>query len=392
MQPVRSGSRTGCNFGSGAASRFRANRGGLKYNAAMPEAAAQPFVTSPRPSGVASRAATQEPAKGWTWQATPNPTTEAGWTTTWPARPRYNAGREQNKLGSYYCWNRIYEPSTGRWTTPDPAASPWNNLWDYAAVFPSHFSDPMGTEPNSGDLHSYKYSFDCGQLSLTYQEHWRNRSSAYGEGFGRYSDNHTGPSLNWSFVPNGDCCCTQWKLYQFERVRELMFYEGANGQWVGWYWRGAALGEETERARYSDSEGPIAPGGPSVSNIGPFTGRGHWKVATLEKEGDPTVANGERGASGSVQHGDQPGYHGASEQQMRHAPRLYFEITVCAICADNCNCFGGCNTIRFSVGPGGTHMYDTEWHPKADHFNEHPARHAWNSSQNPGLPEAKDCS
>ncbi len=110
----------------------------------MPEAAAQPFVTSPRPSGVASRAATQEPAKGWTWQATPNPTTEAGWTTTWPARPGYNAAGEQNKLGNYYCWNRIYEPSTGRWTTPDPAAKPWGNLWDYAHSGPAQATDPSG--------------------------------------------------------------------------------------------------------------------------------------------------------------------------------------------------------------------------------------------------------
>ncbi len=94
----------------------------------MPEAAAQPFVTSQRPTGVASRAATQEPVTRWTWQATPNPTIEAGWTTTGATRPGCDAASEQNKLGNYYCWNRIYEPSTGRWTTPDPAASPWANL------------------------------------------------------------------------------------------------------------------------------------------------------------------------------------------------------------------------------------------------------------------------
>ncbi|MBK9976308.1 MAG: hypothetical protein IPP14_16195 [Planctomycetes bacterium] len=27
------------------------------------------------------------------------------------------------KLGSYLCWNRIYDVFMGRWTTPDPAAT-----------------------------------------------------------------------------------------------------------------------------------------------------------------------------------------------------------------------------------------------------------------------------
>ncbi|MBK9974915.1 MAG: hypothetical protein IPP14_09095 [Planctomycetes bacterium] len=42
---------------------------------------------------------------------------ESGGTTT-----RAQAGI--GKLGSYLCWNRIYDVFTGRWTTPDPAATP----------------------------------------------------------------------------------------------------------------------------------------------------------------------------------------------------------------------------------------------------------------------------
>ncbi|MCC6573202.1 MAG: hypothetical protein IT462_05360 [Planctomycetes bacterium] len=49
-----------------------------------------------------------------------------------------------SELGSYYCWNRIYSPHLGRWTTPDPAASPWWNLQDYCDSAPLQSSDPVG--------------------------------------------------------------------------------------------------------------------------------------------------------------------------------------------------------------------------------------------------------
>lgn len=49
-----------------------------------------------------------------------------------------------NHTGDYNCWNRIYNPHTGRWTTPDPAASPWWNLWDYVGNKPASRADPTG--------------------------------------------------------------------------------------------------------------------------------------------------------------------------------------------------------------------------------------------------------
>ncbi len=36
-----------------------------------------------------------------------------------------------NKLGSYLCWNRIYEPNTGRWTTPSWPDLLAPNEWEY---------------------------------------------------------------------------------------------------------------------------------------------------------------------------------------------------------------------------------------------------------------------
>jgi len=49
-----------------------------------------------------------------------------------------------NKLGQYHCWNRTYDVSTGRWTTPDPAASPWRNLLDYVGDNPIGSVDATG--------------------------------------------------------------------------------------------------------------------------------------------------------------------------------------------------------------------------------------------------------
>ncbi|MBK8205161.1 MAG: hypothetical protein IPK87_00075 [Planctomycetes bacterium] len=60
----------------------------------------------------------------------------------------YGAQSGTNKVGSYHCWNRVYEPATGRWTTPDPAASPSTSLWDYVASNPTTGADSSGLEPH----------------------------------------------------------------------------------------------------------------------------------------------------------------------------------------------------------------------------------------------------
>lgn len=58
----------------------------------------------------------------------------------------YGAQSGGNKLGSYHCWNRVYDVHTGRWTTPDPAESPWSNLWAYAGGRPTLGTDPTGLD------------------------------------------------------------------------------------------------------------------------------------------------------------------------------------------------------------------------------------------------------
>ncbi len=51
---------------------------------------------------------------------------------------------QQQTSGWYYCWNRMYDPLIGRWTSPDPAAEPWENLHDFALAKPLSFSDSSG--------------------------------------------------------------------------------------------------------------------------------------------------------------------------------------------------------------------------------------------------------
>ncbi len=52
----------------------------------------------------------------------------------------------QYTSGWYYCWNRMYDPLIGRWTSPDPAATPWETLNSYVSDSPVNSSDPSGLE------------------------------------------------------------------------------------------------------------------------------------------------------------------------------------------------------------------------------------------------------
>ncbi|MDH5642434.1 MAG: hypothetical protein OEY28_14180, partial [Nitrospira sp.] len=49
-----------------------------------------------------------------------------------------------NLAGTYYAWNRVYDPTFGRWTTPDPAGMPFWNLFDYVKGRATVSSDPSG--------------------------------------------------------------------------------------------------------------------------------------------------------------------------------------------------------------------------------------------------------
>ncbi len=55
-----------------------------------------------------------------------------------------------NKLGQYYCWNRLYDVNLGRWTTPDPVASPWWNLYFDTQLYSSRTQAQHGYLSNGG--------------------------------------------------------------------------------------------------------------------------------------------------------------------------------------------------------------------------------------------------
>ncbi len=56
----------------------------------------------------------------------------------------YGAATGANRLGQYYCWNRNYDVNLGRWTTPDPVATPWWNLMDYVGTGATTRGDARG--------------------------------------------------------------------------------------------------------------------------------------------------------------------------------------------------------------------------------------------------------
>lgn len=64
-------------------------------------------------------------------------------TKTTPARGDRTRG-QQNKLGNYHCNNRVYSIGAGRWLSPDQAARPFWNRFEYAAARPVQFVDPSG--------------------------------------------------------------------------------------------------------------------------------------------------------------------------------------------------------------------------------------------------------
>jgi RHS repeat-associated protein len=60
-----------------------------------------------------------------------------------------------NLAGQYTVWHRVYDPVQGRWTTPDPAATPWSNLVSYCYASPATVSDPSGLWVGIGEYLAY---------------------------------------------------------------------------------------------------------------------------------------------------------------------------------------------------------------------------------------------
>jgi len=98
------------------------------------------------------------PRLGDTLKTPPNGAAAQG--TTGPANPlRYTGEYQDNTTGNgnYYLRARNYNPSTGRFTTTDPAPSAGAAVspYAYANGNPLAFTDPTGTEPHEGASGGY---------------------------------------------------------------------------------------------------------------------------------------------------------------------------------------------------------------------------------------------
>jgi RHS repeat-associated protein len=91
------------------------------------------------------------------WPDTPRASLYAGYRYMPPEVGTPSGGEVQagaNEKGRYHCFKRDYDPHTGSWTTPDPAARPWRNLQDYVAGSPIEWVDSAG-------LHRDSWLTDC---------------------------------------------------------------------------------------------------------------------------------------------------------------------------------------------------------------------------------------
>ncbi|MBP9892933.1 MAG: hypothetical protein KBG84_13600, partial [Planctomycetes bacterium] len=80
--------------------------------------------------------------------------------TSEPVASWRHVSAQGNKLGQYHCNNRRYDIRSGRWISPDQAASPFHNLFGYATVRVLQQSDPTGLKSDPPTLTKYKSEAD----------------------------------------------------------------------------------------------------------------------------------------------------------------------------------------------------------------------------------------
>ena len=128
-------------------------------------------------------------------------------------------------LGQYSCWNRVYDVLTARWTTPDPAASPWTNLNGYVGN-PIQQRDPTGLEPAESPTHA-------GQRVYTYDTY----KSIYHHSYYVWFDHRIAKSIyiEGRSVEDSKCYAASILYYQ-RRVNQTIWV--VNGDYVtktSWY-------------------------------------------------------------------------------------------------------------------------------------------------------------
>ena len=285
-----------------------------------------------------------------------------------------------NKLGHYHCWHRTYDVSTGRWTTPDINATPYSNLLDYTGQHPVQRGDPTGLE-SAGSLTSLGLFYmigSCGGLALKIDMAFNHPVGCKAQQNSSSSERHVGLSVMSVFMPSGECCCQEWSLVQFERLRELRVVDSATGEVD---WRAFPGSRQGGSSHHAGTDG-------SYVARRWFGAPQRYMVQTAKNAGPC------QGSKDPISFCDLPGIwlsdlDTSKEPWWKRLGTIKYDITVCAICTKGSG-FGGCLTYSFDAGAGGVTLHSVKAHDDAGYYNSHPARAAWNSNQpNSQLPDAK---
>ena len=288
-------------------------------------------------------------------------------TMTTPSRGSAAEG-QQNKLGNYHCNNRIYSIGHGRWLSPDQAANPSFNLYDYCKQQPIKLSDPAG-------LQSFHMETKCGTLAVDLDTKFLEEASAHSL---RYAKELIGLQINGVFLPNGSCCCWQWDIVLMERISRLQPIDDDNT--MGWGYWGAGGDQDLDHYHPEpDNSNPPKP------QWYVATGGGNWRLTH-----SPWIHDKCKNTY-PVTFGDLPGWHvqeirkqiaheKSADKWWERTATLKFDLTFCAVC-DEGSGFGGCLSITFIAGAGGVTLYRPKAHDDPDFFNNHPARAAWNKGE-----------
>ncbi len=285
------------------------------------------------------------------------------WRTLFTRHPHSSA-----KLGNYHCNNRVYSIGTGRWLSPDQAASPFFNLFEYCNSNGLQMSDPTG-------LKSYQIETKCGVLVLDLETKFLELASAHAF---RSVDELLGVQVNGRFLPNGSCCCWQWNVVLFERKLRLTPNKNRPANWIN-----DGPGGDQSPAHYRPSDEGWHVGTDSDS----------WIMGHSPMIGDRC------NNTATVYFGDLPGWHiselrrqiqreNSSDKWYQRIRTLKFELVFCAVCDGSDSHFGGCISVTFTAGAGAVTLQRPKTHDDPAFFNDHPARKAWNKAEEKQIPGA----
>ncbi len=172
---------------------------------------------------------------------------------TTPALPlEHSATRLLNKLGNYHCNNRVYSISHGRWLSPDQAANPAYNLFDYVYTSPLFATDPLGLNSISDTIG--RMFDDAKKAAKWVGDAWNNAHPTGGTSIdtdcgtliaspiGTHADdfpkrlkgnkplNGASISIHFHVDPKCDCKC---EGYDFVQTVKLNFKYGGEGRMSG---------------------------------------------------------------------------------------------------------------------------------------------------------------